>query len=420
MKKRFFAVVLSACLLFAASVPMALLTSADLEPYVEIFAERLVFGKSVYLNYAVCFENVPTEAETGLLVWKNAPSDKTYGHQEFKITNSIGQEKIEETDYTIYAFENISADEMARDIYAIAYIKDDDKITYSEMSKYSVLQYAYNKLGDSDTDDALKNLLSAMLEYGETVQLYSIATGQIANTNRLANHQFYQIAVENGTLPDGTNYGLYPEGSEVVLSTNSSYATWINENDTVVGTGASITVTVSEDMAYVAFLDILGSCNPETAVKSSAGGAEISVCEKDTDGVLTVTGSGAGWPDVEFTFDPIDIDIDSARLVIEAEITGEGDAAARIWLRAGTESIAVHQFASVSLNGNGDVPAGNNVVIDMPFSELAYYEWASQTPYGPFAGRIPFDSETVSLTGLNIRSYNGATITISTIRIVAN
>ena len=214
------------------------------EPYANIPGHNLALEDSIHIIYYVDFQNVPAGAEKGVLIWTSPQSSYTYGTQNAKLTKSTGVY----SSYLKYEFTDVAAKMMAQDIYAVAYIKDGNKITYSALDKYSVLQYAYNKKSSS----GLGALLTKMLNYGAEAQTYFNY-----KTDRMANGTYYQITVEGGTLTDGSTKGLYPAGAEVILTANApeegkQFANWTNAAGEAVGTEENLTVTVTAAETYTA------------------------------------------------------------------------------------------------------------------------------------------------------------------------
>lgn len=246
MKKKYLIILAVLVLCLTAGFSILSLVNADSDPATVIVGQQLKFGESVYINYAVYFDNVPEGAETGLLVWKNAPADATYGNEEFLLKERNGSEEVAGKICDLIAFHDISAAEMGINIYAVSYIKKGTDITYSAMQKYSVLQYAYNKLGftgEESTDENLKDLLRAMLVYGESVQTYTNL-----NMDRPVNQQFYQIKVEGGVLSDGTTSGLFLAGDEVtVKATASDFGSWVDTDGNYLTADETYTFTAGAE-----------------------------------------------------------------------------------------------------------------------------------------------------------------------------
>ncbi len=226
-------------------------TSCSIEKY------NLAFKDSVYISYAVKFENVPDGAECGILVWDEPQSSYTVGvGKPTKITESTSTVNFGSGLCYVYDYAGVSAKEMSRDIYTVAYVKDGDEYTYSKMSKYSVLQYAYNKLGYTgmgtpSTDEEFKELLNAMLKYGAAAQEYF---GY--DTDRLATAQYQLVYLTDGTLSDRAGYGLYLEGAEVTVTAEATkdgaaFAGWTNSDGEIVSTSTEYTFTVPNENVYL-------------------------------------------------------------------------------------------------------------------------------------------------------------------------
>lgn len=249
MKKKFLFTLAVFVLFITATISFPSLVNADTEPYTAIIGQQLKFGESVYLNYAIYYENVPDGAETGLLVWKAPnydPANATYANAEYMITVRNGTETVDDKLCDLIAFHEISAAEMGKDIYAVSYIKESDsKITYSTVQKYSVLQYAYNKLGYTGTatdNEDLKALLESMLAYGGSVQKYANI-----DTEHSVDKTFYQVKVEGGTLADGTTSGLFIEGDKVtVTATRDDFRSWFDDDDNYLSIQNSYEYTVGK------------------------------------------------------------------------------------------------------------------------------------------------------------------------------
>ncbi|MBQ7623725.1 MAG: hypothetical protein IJS65_00430, partial [Clostridia bacterium] len=249
MKKAFS--VLFALFLFASGV---LFTSAAAPaqslPSAEIKAYNLIIEDNVYISYAVLFENAEG-CETGLLIWTAPRSSYVYGSADYTLSpaGTAGG-------YTVFEFRDITAKQMTDVFYAAAYVQKDGNYCYSAPKKYSILQYAYNKLGYTGMrtgSEKLADYLESMLKYGGRTQTY-----ENYHTERLASDKFYRVKAENAVLPDGFSSGLYKEGAKVPLTYTGEQTTgrvsWENaggspfETKSVSG-DTGITVTVGANNA---------------------------------------------------------------------------------------------------------------------------------------------------------------------------
>ncbi len=122
------------------------------------------------------------------------------------------------------------------------------------MAKYSILEYARNKLGNAATDKNLKGMLTAMLDYGTTAQTYFEY-----NATRPANGNWVSVTASGGTLPDGFSYGLYYPGDTVTLtapatdSAGRTFGAWQAADGSVASTLPTFACTVgATDERYTA------------------------------------------------------------------------------------------------------------------------------------------------------------------------
>lgn len=252
--KRFGKLLLLTFLAVILSVFMAVLTSAENEPYAEIGGHNLSMEDSIYIMYYACFENVPENAETGILIFCSGDCEFTYGNQNYIISTPEGS-PIEHSghSYRSYYFRNIVAKQMTDDFYAVAYIKDGKNITYGELDKYSILQYSHNILRDHPNDTkviggtTIGELLTDILNYGASVQSYLNY-----RTNRLANDTYYEVKVIGGKLSDGSHIGLFKAGDKVSLFAKKQVR-WTNNRDAADYYSAIYEITVpSNDIEYTA------------------------------------------------------------------------------------------------------------------------------------------------------------------------
>ncbi|MBQ7172779.1 MAG: leucine-rich repeat domain-containing protein [Clostridia bacterium] len=226
----------------------AMTATADEAPTASIAGHNLSLNDNIYIIYYAEFENLPVGAEKGVLVWTSQQESYEYGTQYAILPVYTGNNY----DYDAYYFTGVSAKMMTQDIYAKAYVKVGDEITYSELDKYSVLQYCYNKKDSTTTlDDStitLGELIQDILHYGASAQKYFNF-----NTDRLATADYYEIKVVNGMLPDTTKSGLFQLSEQVTLTASiENFDHWENLAGETVGTEATLVVTVAGAETYTA------------------------------------------------------------------------------------------------------------------------------------------------------------------------
>lgn len=243
--KKFFAVLISVLVLVAAVAATQLISTgaAVTQPELDIGYANLSMRNSVCIKYAVS-SNV---SDVELLVWNSPQTEYTKGTEDL-VLKPVGTQTISGSEYIIFDHTLLTAKQMADVVYARAYAEVSENGYYSAVEKYSILQYAYNKLGktaEASSDGNLKEMLGNMLVYGASAQKYLDY-----NTDRLASADWYQVKVTDGSLDDGCTHGLYLEGDTVTLTApetdgeNTPFSYWADSNGTAVGTTAVFTLTV--------------------------------------------------------------------------------------------------------------------------------------------------------------------------------
>lgn len=184
---------------------------------------NLAFEEKVNVLYAVEYDGgIPSsDADFGVLVW-HISTDKdgnkkaipaSFTHQTGYTANlkSVGTQTIGGVKYPVFEFDRIAAKQMTDEIYAVAYVKyaGDTEYRYSDVHKYSVVQYAVS-MAESSKNADLVNLVNAMREYGAAAQKYFNY-----RTDRLATDSFAFVNLKDATFSDGTTRKFFKEGDTV-------------------------------------------------------------------------------------------------------------------------------------------------------------------------------------------------------------
>ena len=238
------------------------LDSDETEPSISINKFNLTFKDNVYIKYAVLLDGIDAETLDGetfqILFWTEPQTVYEKGTEASVATTST-YENIEEQRHYIFTYKNLAAKNMTDEIYARAYVKVGDEVYYSDVEKYSILQYAYAQLGKLEgvtptANEKLQALLTETLSYGASAQEYF---GY--KTNRLATAEFYELRVDGGTLSDGTSYGLFLENDSVTVTApetdenGSAFSHWENSACENVSTERTATLTMpAADETYTA------------------------------------------------------------------------------------------------------------------------------------------------------------------------
>lgn len=238
---------LVAILLGTVCIFSAFAATNDTIPALSIPGQNLTIKDNVYIIYYVDAQNVSLN-DVKLLVWREPQSEYTKSTAE-KVLSSKVTETFGTNTYLRFEYNELYAKNMADTVYTRAYVSSGGEDYYSEVKSYSILQYAYNKLGKTGTvttDPNLKNLLTEMLEYGAAAQIY-----RNHNTDRLATADFWQIKVEGGTLPDGCTRGLFLKDETLLLTANEpaegmKFSGWKDPSGKMIATTKTIKITVGE------------------------------------------------------------------------------------------------------------------------------------------------------------------------------
>lgn len=234
-----------ACLVFAAVIPARTNASAEetSTPSCEIVAESLQLKDNVYILYAVDFKNTQSTDSTGLLVWEAPQTNYTYTNANTVLTTSK-TENIDGVDYAAFTYKKLSAKQMTDVVYASAYVERDGTYYYGSVIKYSILEYAYNKLGLTEAtpteDESLKSLLNAMLAYGSAAQTHF----DYKTDNLASSEDFTYVRISNAKFEDGFNYGLFKAGSTVTVTPDEGYGLSVS-GSTIFTENANGTLTLT-------------------------------------------------------------------------------------------------------------------------------------------------------------------------------
>ena len=219
-------------------------------PTLSIYKKNLSYSSELYIMYAVEYDGFdPNTYPVKMLFYDSLQEGYTKENATY-VVNPSGSTTIVGVNCLIYYSKGLAAKQMTDDIYARAYVEIDDKIIYSEVVKYSVLEYVYEATGK--VNENIENLLLTMKEYGAKAQI-----NFNYNLDRLANATYYNINVINGTLSDGFTQGRFQLEEEITIKANPSeegmrFVHWIDKNKKVVSTSSTIQIQVSGDNTYEA------------------------------------------------------------------------------------------------------------------------------------------------------------------------
>ncbi len=244
MKKIIVLILTLVLIVSSVSVLVVMAGASSPVPEMNIAYCNLSFQNSVCIKYAVN-SNV---SNAKILIWTSPRTEYTVGTQDGEITDYV-TENIGGTPHMIFDYTALVAKQMTDVVYARAYSRVDGVDYYSEINKYSILQYAYNKLGKTgtaSTDTELKEMLTHMLAYGAAAQKYL----DDYKADRLATADWYQVKLTAGVLDDGCTHGLYLPGDQVTMTAPATdadgapFAFWSDSKGNQVAITATYELTV--------------------------------------------------------------------------------------------------------------------------------------------------------------------------------
>ncbi|MBQ3868182.1 MAG: hypothetical protein II789_06530, partial [Clostridia bacterium] len=144
MKKRLLLVLFSLIMLLGIISLAGNVHAEESDPELTVVGCNLSFGSSIYIKYAIYS---PDLNGIELLVWTDPQTSYEYGTQKLILNQLDKPETVQGKKCAVFKYTDLAAKQMGDTIYARAHVVRDGIDYYSEVKKYSVLQYAYNKLG---------------------------------------------------------------------------------------------------------------------------------------------------------------------------------------------------------------------------------------------------------------------------------
>ena len=249
-KKKFLFVALFIITLIAVSVVTVYASNTNSNtPTLTITSNTLELKNAVFMNFKVKSTDITDTSSIKLLVWEEVPTEYKKNTEEVCL-DSVRTEQS--TGYLVFQYDDLSAKEMTKFVYVCAYANVDGAEVYSKPVKFSIIQYAYNALISDSTDENLKELLTNMLAYGASSQIYFDY-----NTEFLATDSVAKIKVVNGTHADGFKTGYYKAGTSVTLLANAPedgylFSHWENSIGQLVGTETTLVISEGVSETYTA------------------------------------------------------------------------------------------------------------------------------------------------------------------------
>ena len=215
------------------------------EPTLTVKTTSLELENAVYMNFKVQSKNISDTSSVKLLVWESYPGKYTKGTEDAEL--SVMKTEAG-TGYLVFQYTDLAAKDMTKFVYVCAYANINGKEYYSNATKFSIVQYAYN----AQSDAKLKPLVDSMLVYGASAQTYFNY-----KTDFLATDPIVKVRVEGGTHADGFKTMYYQKGSMSTFiagapAAGMEFSHWENSLGYIVGASSTLSIPVNADDTYTA------------------------------------------------------------------------------------------------------------------------------------------------------------------------
>ena len=179
--------------------------SASVVPTLTLKAPTLEFKDTITVNAFYTAENTQDVEEMGMLTYSAKPAAASIETAE-NVTPGATYDSSSGRYYS--SSHGIHAKYLGDAVYLAIYAKlSDGTYAYSKVASYSAVQYATNQLKNA-TDNSLKQLCAAMLNYGAEAQLYfGHNTGALANASLTAAQKALPAAYDSsmvGSVPSAS------------------------------------------------------------------------------------------------------------------------------------------------------------------------------------------------------------------------
>ncbi len=328
-------------------------------PSITIESKNLSYSDSIYILYAVSFDDFDeSQNEVKMLFWDGAQSEYTVDTAQ-TVKRAQYFTNVRSKECIVFYSDGIAAKEMSDMLYCRAYAVVNGKTIYSDVVKYSVVDYVYEKRGDGSLSWEQECVFNDMLQYGSSAQqLFGY------NTDRLANAEYCIVTVENGTVEDGFTWGRYAMNSMATLRANAPaegerFIGWADEKGNIVST-----YTVFNLFVYGKYGNMTYTAKYE-AIPEDGGETPASFFSYTSDGnSITITG---------YHGEPADVVIPATIAGLPVTAIGEMAFSARdsyinsIVIPEGVTTIGNYAFESQELK-NVTLPSTLTTIGEMAFS----------------------------------------------------
>ena len=223
---------LSLTIAVALSIPFTVNSIAQNTDYsdaeLEIVSKNLSYNSEVYVMFAVEAKGVSLD-NVEMLFWSSRP-DAVTDTPKFVDTSYEAATKPDGTVIfdCVFSSYGVAAKDFPDEIYCAAHVKNSD--VYSEIARYSVLEYLFERLTSEGITETQTNMYNAAITYGECAQQL------LEHSTSLSPLNMTYVAVEGGTLSDGFSRGVYSYSDEltVIADDPATFSAWADEGGEIV------------------------------------------------------------------------------------------------------------------------------------------------------------------------------------------
>lgn len=292
MKKSIKLLTLALSLALLVGAAFAFSVSAEEETKPEIISQNVAYQGDFGLMYAVKADTAV--APVDLYLYYENPTDSSVAAKKYTATTPEDI-KVDGETVSCYVFttEGVSAKDMIDNFYVQAVDANKAK---SDVRRYSVGEYFYERLADPTITAAQETLYRKSLEFGAAAQAV-LAPETTAVTN------YRYVNITGGTLQDGFTTGIFPVGTKITPAgagvgtwAVTSYADDKTPTETLVAAGdgfdlAGITFVVPSDVELVddgtLTFDASTDVPAEIEKTLNSSGSSVSVVSTERDGATT-------------------------------------------------------------------------------------------------------------------------------------
>ena len=183
---------------------------AQTETKPEIISQNVTYNEKFCLMYAVDASTV-AEGPVTLYLYEANPEEGAKAVKSYEVNEVTAAYGNLPVDSYIFTTDGVAAYAMAQNFYVQAV---DAAGNASDVKKYSVGEYLYERLADSTATVKQKNFYNATLDFGASAQKVILKETDEA---KYINNYVYVTSID-GTTVNGFNKGIFPKGAELTLA----------------------------------------------------------------------------------------------------------------------------------------------------------------------------------------------------------